>query len=217
MKIHKEGYVTIIIAFAFLIIINLLSYLLIPYLIIKVIVVFTSLLFFYLVLHFFRNPERNVLVNNKHIIAPSDGKLVVKEAVFENEFLKEDCIQLSIFMSPLNVHKQWYPVNGKIIYSKNHPGKYLVAWHPKSSTENERSTIVVETENSEKILFRQIAGAVARRICNYANEGLIINQKMEAGFIKFGSRIDVFIPKSATIKVNLNEIIIGGETILAEF
>ena len=149
MKIHKEGYVTIIIAFAFLIIINLLSYLLIPYLIIKVIVVFTSLLFFYLS-SFFRNPERNILVSNKHIIAPSDGKLVVKEAVFENEFLKEDCIQLSIFMSPLNVHKQWYPVNGKIIYSKNHPGKYLVAWHPKSSTENERSTIVVETENSKK-------------------------------------------------------------------
>ena len=217
MKIHKEGYVTIIIAFAFLIIINLLSYLLIPYLIIKVVLVLISLLFFYLILHFFREPERNVLVNNKHIIAPSDGKLVVNEVVFENEFLKEDCIQLSIFMSPLNVHKQWYPVNGKIIYSKYHPGKYLVAWHPKSSTENERSTIVVETENSEKILFRQIAGAVARRICNYAKEGQIINQKMEAGFIKFGSRIDVFVPKSATIKVNLNDIIIGGETILAEF
>ena len=157
------------------------------------------------------------MVSTKDIIAPSDGKLVVNEEVFENEFLKEDCVQLSIFMSPLNVHKQWYPVNGKIIYSKNHPGKYLVAWHPKSSIENERSTIVIETENSQKILFRQIAGAVARRICNYAKEGQSVDQNMEAGFIKFGSRIDVFIPKSATIKVNLNDLIIGGKTILAEF
>ncbi|MAJ05621.1 MAG: phosphatidylserine decarboxylase family protein [Crocinitomicaceae bacterium] len=217
MRIHKEGYTTIIIAIAFLTIINLISFKLIPFLLIHIFILLISLLFFYLILHFFRNPERKVLVSNKHIIAPSDGKLVVNEEVFENEFLKEDCVQLSIFMSPLNVHKQWYPVNGKIIYSKNHPGKYLVAWHPKSSIENERSTIVIETENSQKILFRQIAGAVARRICNYAKEGQKVDQNMEAGFIKFGSRIDVFIPKSAVIKVNLNDLIIGGKTILAEF
>ena len=217
MRIHKEGYTTIIIAIAFLTIINVISFKLIPFLLIHVFILLISLVFFYLILHFFRNPERKVLVSNKHIMAPSDGKLVVNEEVFENEFLKEDCVQLSIFMSPLNVHKQWYPVNGKIIYSKNHPGKYLVAWHPKSSTENERSTIVIETENSQKILFRQIAGAVARRICNYAKEGQTVDQNMEAGFIKFGSRIDVFIPKSATIKVNLNDLIIGGKTILAEF
>ena len=217
MRIHKEGYTTIIIAIAFLTIINVISFKLIPFLLIHVFILLISLIFFYLILHFFRNPERKVLVSNKHIMAPSDGKLVVNEEVFENEFLKEDCVQLSIFMSPLNVHKQWYPVNGKIIYSKNHPGKYLVAWHPKSSTENERSTIVIETENSQKILFRQIAGAVARRICNYAKEGQTVDQNMEAGFIKFGSRIDVFIPKSAKIKVNLNDLIIGGKTILAEF
>lgn len=217
MRIHKEGYTTIIIAIAFLTIINLISFKLIPFLLIHIFILLISLLFFYLILHFFRNPERKVLVSNKHIIAPSDGKLVVNEEVFENEFLKEDRVQLSIFMSPLNVHKQWYPVNGKIIYSKNHPGKYLVAWHPKSSIENERSTIVIETENSQKILFRQIAGAVARRICNYAKEGQTVDQNMEAGFIKFGSRIDVFIPKSAKIKVNLNDLIIGGKTILAEF
>jgi len=217
MRIHKEGYTTIIIAIAFLSIINVISFKLIPFLLINIFILLISLVFFYLILHFFRNPERKVLVSNKHIMAPSDGKLVVNEEVFENEFLKEDCVQLSIFMSPLNVHKQWYPVNGKIIYSKNHPGKYLVAWHPKSSTENERSTIVIETENSQKILFRQIAGAVARRICNYAKEGQTVDQNMEAGFIKFGSRIDVFIPKSATIKVNLNDLIIGGKTILAEF
>ena len=217
MRIHKEGYTTIIIEIAFLTIINVISFKLIPFLLIHVFILLISLVFFYLILHFFRNPERKVLVSNKDIMAPSDGKLVVNEEVFENEFLKEDCVQLSIFMSPLNVHKQWYPVNGKIIYSKNHPGKYLVAWHPKSSTENERSTIVIETENSQKILFRQIAGAVARRICNYAKEGQTVDQNMEAGFIKFGSRIDVFIPKSAKIKVNLNDLIIGGKTILAEF
>ena len=217
MRIHKEGYTTIIIAIAFLTIINVISFKLIPFLLIHVFILLISLVFFYLILHFFRNPERKVLVSNKDIMAPSDGKLVVNEEVFENEFLKEDCVQLSIFMSPLNVHKQWYPVNGKIIYSKNHPGKYLVAWHPKSSTENERSTIVIETENSQKILLRQIAGAVARRICNYAKEGQTVDQNMEAGFIKFGSRIDVFIPKSAKIKVNLNDLIIGGKTILAEF
>ena len=217
MRIHKEGYTTIIIAIVFLTIINVISFKLIPFLLIHVFILLISLVFFYLILHFFRNPERKVLVSNKHIMAPSDGKLVVNEEVFENEFLKEDCVQLSIFMSPLNVHKQWYPVNGKIIYSKNHPGKYLVAWHPKSSTENERSTIVIETENSQKILFRQIAGAEARRICNYAKEGQTVDQNMEAGFIKFGSRIDVFIPKSAKIKVNLNDLIIGGKTILAEF
>ena len=217
MRIHKEGYTTIIIAIAFLTIINVISFKLIPFLLIHVFILLISLVFFYLILHFFRNPERKVLVSNKDIMAPSDGKLVVNEEVFENEFLKEDCVQLSIFMSPLNVHKQWYPVNGKIIYSKNHPGKYLVAWHPKSSTENERSTIVIETENSQKILFRQIAGAVARRICNYAKEGQTVDQNMEAGFIKYGSRIDVFIPKSAKIKVNLNDLIIGGKTILAEF
>ena len=217
MRIHKEGYTTIIIAITFLTIINFISFKLIPFLLIYVFILLISLVFFCLILHFFRNPERKVLVSNKDIIAPSDGKLVVNEEVFENEFLKEDCVQLSIFMSPLNVHKQWYPVNGKIIYSKNHPGKYLVAWHPKSSIENERSTIVIETENSQKILFRQIAGAVARRICNYAKEGQTVDQNMEAGFIKFGSRIDVFIPKSAKIKVNLNDLIIGGKTILAEF
>ena len=217
MRIHKEGYTTIIIAIAFLTIINVISFKLIPFLLIHVFILLISLVFFYLILHFFRNPERKVLVSNKDIMAPSDGKLVVNEEVFENEYLKEACVQLSIFMSPLNVHKQWYPVNGKIIYSKNHPGKYLVAWHPKSSTENERSTIVIETENSQKILFRQIAGAVARRICNYAKEGQTVDQNMEAGFIKFGSRIDVFIPKSAKIKVNLNDLIIGGKTILAEF
>jgi phosphatidylserine decarboxylase len=216
MKIHKEGYPTILITFLLITLINFLSYYYAKLLIIQLPILLFSLVFFYLILHFFRNPIRDVEVNNKHIIAPSDGKLVVLEEVFENEFLKEDCTQLSIFMSPLNVHKQWYPVNGEVIYSKNHDGKYLVAWHPKSSTENERSTIVIQTEDNQKVLFRQIAGAVARRICNYSSKGDKVNQNMEAGFIKFGSRIDVFVPKGSEIKVSLNDIIIGGETILAE-
>ena len=216
MKIHKEGYPTILIALALIGLINFLSFNYLSYILIKISALLVSLIFFYLILHFFRNPTRDVKINNKHIIAPSDGKLVVVEEVFENEFLKEDCTQLSIFMSPLNVHKQWYPVNGEVIYSKNHDGKYLVAWHPKSSLENERSTIVIQTKENQKILFRQIAGAVARRICNYSSEGDKVDQNMEAGFIKFGSRIDVFIPKSSKIKVSLNDIIIGGETVLAE-
>ena len=216
MKIHKEGYPTILIALALIGLINFLSFNYLSYILIKISVLLVSLIFFYLILHFFRNPTRDVKINNKHIIAPSDGKLVVVEEVFENEFLKEDCTQLSIFMSPLNVHKQWYPVNGEVIYSKNHDGKYLVAWHPKSSSENERSTIAIQTKENQKILFRQIAGAVARRICNYSSKGDKVDQNMEAGFIKFGSRIDVFIPKSSKIKVSLNDIIIGGETVLAE-
>ena len=216
MKIHREGYATISIAIIFITSVNIINYVFIPYLIINMILLTISLIFFYLVLHFFRNPIREVKINNNHILAPSDGKLVVIEEVTENEFLNQKCTQLSIFMSPLNVHKQWYPSNGKIIYSKYHPGKYLVAWHPKSSTENERSTIVIETTEKHKILYRQIAGAVARRICNYAIEGNIIDQNMEAGFIKFGSRIDVYIPKSAKINVSINDIIVGGKTVLAE-
>ena len=216
MNIHREGYPTILITITIIGLINFLSFYYSTDIIILVTILLVSIIFFYLVLHFFRNPIRKVEVNNKHIIAPSDGKLVVLEEVFENEFLKEDCTQLSIFMSPLNVHKQWYPINGEVIYSKNHKGKYLVAWHPKSSTENERSTIVIQTEENQRILFRQIAGAVARRICNYSSKGDKVNQNMEAGFIKFGSRIDVFIPKGSKIKVSLDDIIIGGETILAE-
>ena len=216
MKIHREGYPTIILGFLFISLINWLTYTFVSLIYLNLFITIVSLVFFYLILHFFRNPIRNVLINDNHIIAPSDGKLVVIENVVENEFLNEDCTQLSIFMSPLNVHKQWYPSNGKVIYSKYHPGKYLVAWHPKSSTENERTTIVIETKQKNKILYRQIAGAVARRICNYAIEGKDVNQNMEAGFIKFGSRIDVYIPKKSKIKVSINDSIIGGETILAE-
>ena len=214
MKIHREGYATIAIVLIFLSLINSLAYYFNPIWIINIIISVISFVFFYFILHFFRNPERDIAINDKHILAPSDGKLVVIENVFEDEYLKEECTQLSIFMSPLNVHKQWYPTNGKVIYSQYHPGKYLVAWNPKSSTENERTSIVIES-NHHRILYRQIAGAVARRICNYAKQDDVVDQSLEAGFIKFGSRIDVLIPKSAEIKVKLDDTIVGGKTILA--
>ena len=214
MKIHREGYATIAIVLIFLSLINSLAYYFNPIWIINIIISVLSFVFFYFILHFFRNPERDIVINDKHILAPSDGKLVVIENVFEDEYLKEECTQLSIFMSPLNVHKQWYPTNGKVIYSQYHPGKYLVAWNPKSSTENERTSIVIQS-NNHRILYRQIAGAVARRICNYAKQDDVVDQSLEAGFIKFGSRIDVLIPKSAEIKVKLDDTIVGGKTILA--
>ncbi len=214
MKIHREGYATIAIVLIFLSLINSLAYYFNPIWIVNIIISVLSFVFFYLILHFFRNPERDITINDRHILAPSDGKLVVIENVFEDEYLKEECTQLSIFMSPLNVHKQWYPTNGKVIYSQYHPGKYLVAWNPKSSTENERTSIVIQS-NNHRILYRQIAGAVARRICNYAKQDDVVDQSLEAGFIKFGSRIDVLIPKSAEIKVKLDDTIVGGKTILA--
>ena len=215
MKLHKEGTKIIIYTVLLLSAINLTFFQFVDVPFLNYILLSISVVFLVLVLNFFRVPLRKVTINDKNILAPSDGKLVVIEQVQENEYLKEKCIQLSIFMSPLNVHKQWFPINGKVEYTKYHPGKYLVAWHPKSSTENERSTTVISSNNGTKILFRQIAGAVARRICNYANLGQTITQKDEAGFIKFGSRVDVFVPLNATIKVKIGEKIIGGQTILA--
>ena len=215
MRLHKEGTKIIIYTVLLLSAINLafFQFLDVPFL--NYTLLSISIVLLVLVLNFFKVPLRKVTINDKNILAPSDGKLVVIEQVQENEYLKEKCIQLSIFMSPLNVHKQWFPINGKVEYTKYHPGKYLVAWHPKSSTENERSTTVISSNNGTKILFRQIAGAVARRICNYANLGQTITQKDEAGFIKFGSRVDVFVPINATIKVKIGDKIIGGQTILA--
>ena len=215
MRLHKEGTKIIVYTVLLLSAINLafFQFLDVPFL--NYTLLSISVVLLVLVLNFFRVPLRKVTINDKNILAPSDGKLVVIEQVQEDEYLKENCIQLSIFMSPLNVHKQWFPINGKVEYTKYHPGKYLVAWHPKSSTENERSTTVISSNNGTKILFRQIAGAVARRICNYANLGQTITQKDEAGFIKFGSRVDVFVPINATIKVKIGDKIIGGQTILA--
>ena len=174
------------------------------------------LLGFYLsVLQFFRNPKRHTIINDAHIIAPVDGKVVVIEEVFEKEYFKENRIQVSIFMSPLNVHVTRYPIGGEIIFSKYHPGKYMVAWHPKSSEDNERTTVVISNKFSGEILYRQVAGALARRIVNYAEPQMQVIQGSDAGFIKFGSRVDVFLPLNANLKVNLGDKVKGGEQIIA--
>lgn len=174
------------------------------------------LVFFILILQFFRNPKRHTQHNDTHVIAPVDGKVVVIEEVEEPEYFKDKRLQVSIFMSPINVHVTRYPVGGKVVFSKYHPGKYLVAWHPKSSEENERTTVVVENQKIGKVLYRQIAGALARRIVNYAKKDMNVVQGNDAGFIKFGSRVDLFLPLDSKLKVNLDQKVKGGETIIAE-
>ena len=173
------------------------------------------LLFYIIILQFFRNPKRNTVLNDNAIIAPVDGKVVVIEEVFEKEYFKDKRLQISIFMSPLNVHVTRYPISGNINLSKHHPGKYLVAWHPKSSEENERTTIVVENNTIGEILYRQIAGALAKRIVNYAKPNQKVIQGSDAGFIKFGSRVDLFLPLNAEINVKLNDKVKGGEQVIA--
>ncbi len=175
----------------------------------------TLLMCYILILQFFRNPKRNTVLNDHHIIAPVDGKVVVIEEIFEKEYFKEKRIQVSIFMSPINVHVTRYPISGNINFSKYHPGKYLVAWHPKSSEENERTTIVVENKIFGEVLYRQIAGAMAKRIVNYAKVNEKAIQGDDAGFIKFGSRVDLFLPLNTTINVKLNDKVKGGEQIIA--
>lgn len=175
------------------------------------------LLLFVLILQFFRNPKRRTVEHSNQIIAPVDGKVVVIEEVIEHEYFKDKRRQVSIFMSPINVHVTRYPVSGKVVFSKYHPGKYLVAWHPKSSEENERTTVVVENNTIGKILYRQIAGAMARRIVNYAVENENVIQGKDAGFIKFGSRVDLFLPLDMEVNVSLKDKAIGGETVIAEY
>ena len=216
MTIHKEGKNSILIGTA---IAAIFIYLIQEYMpnlfIISAILNLIIATLLFLVVFFFRIPKRDFTFNENAIIAPADGKVVVIEEVFENECLKTKCRQISIFMSPVNVHVNRYPVSGTVKFAKYHPGKFLVAWHPKSSTENERTTVVVETEKGEQILFRQIAGALARRIKCYARPNMIANQTNEFGFIKFGSRVDVFIPLDYKVNVTLGEKTQGGTTVIA--
>ena len=217
MKIHNEGFKIITLFFLLLAGIDFVLIYFIPIVWIWSILVGASVIFVYLIVSFFRVPKRAVTIDGNKILAPSDGKVVVIEEVQETEYLNDKYTQISIFMSPLNVHCQWYPINGIVKYFKYHPGKYLVAWHPKSSTENERTTIVVEDKEGRQILFRQIAGAVARRIVYFGKEGEEARQDKEAGFIKFGSRIDVFIPLKSSINVKIGENVVGSQTVLATF
>jgi len=212
---HKEGFRIILIAAIILVSSLLLIDNFISNYWLQKSLMIIFLIFFILILQFFRDPKRNTELNDHHIIAPADGKVVVIEEVQENEYFKGKRRQISIFMSPLNVHVTRYPISGKVAYSKYHPGKYLVAWHPKSSEENERTTIVIHNKSLGDILYRQIAGAVARRIVNYAKTERQVIQGEDAGFIKFGSRIDIFVPLDMTIKVSLDQKTRGGETIIA--
>ena len=174
------------------------------------------LIFLILILQFFRNPSRKTVLNDNHVLSPVDGKVVVIEEVFEKEYFKDKRLQVSVFMSPLNVHVTRYPIGGKVAFSKYHPGKYLVAWHPKSSEENERTTVVVENKIYGKVLYRQIAGALAKRIVNYAKENDDATQGADSGFIKFGSRVDLYLPLDTQIQVELNQKVKGGESIIAQ-
>ena len=213
---HKEGGKIILIATSATVILFLVSHKFaspsIPWLE-KAIQVITLILLL-LILQFFRNPNRKITPNDKVVLAPVDGKVVVIEEVFEGEYFKDNRLQVSIFMSPINVHVTRYAVSGKIKYSKYHPGKYLVAWHPKASTENERTSVVIESKEFGEILYRQIAGALAKRIVNYAVEGTEVRQGDDAGFIKFGSRVDMYFPLGTKIDVKLQQNAIGNQTII---
>lgn len=216
--IHREGYGIILGTLLVLAALNLiLIYWVHPPKVISWIVLIVSLIILSLIVQFFRNPSRNTVLNPTHIIAPADGKVVVIEEVEEKEYFKGKRIQVSIFMSPLNVHVNRNPISGNVEYAKYHPGEYLVAWHSKSSELNERTTMVIKDTAGHEVLFRQIAGAVARRIKYYIQAGQKVEQGKEMGFIKFGSRIDVFLPVGTKVNVKLGEKTVGGETVLAEF
>ena len=216
MTIHKEGYSSIALCILFIFILNAIVQYLLPDLNwLHWIIYILSFTLFFIILQFFRSPNIHVQKNESQIICPADGKVVVIEETDETEFLKDKRIQISVFMSPINVHVNRNPVSGKVIFSKYHPGKFLVAWHPKSSTENERTTVVVENSDGVSVLFRQIAGALARRIVCYSKEGDEIIQGEQFGFIKFGSRVDVFLPLGTEVNVELNQVVQGGVTVLA--
>jgi phosphatidylserine decarboxylase len=213
---HKEGFKIIIAAFLITLMMALSAEYLIDLVYVKKAIQIFALLLLLLVLQFFRNPKRNTPKNDKYVIAPVDGKVVVIEEVFEKEYFKDTRLQVSIFMSPIDVHVTRYAIGGKVVFSKYHPGKFLVAWHPKSSEENERTTVVLENKSVGQVLYRQIAGALAKRIVNYAETGMEVIQGEDAGFIKFGSRVDLFLPIGTKINIELNQVVKGGIDYIAE-
>ena len=213
---HKEGHKIILITFVFVVLFVLLVDTFINTSWLQSALQIGLILVLILILQFFRNPKRKTELNDNQVLAPVDGKVVVIEEVFENEYFNDKRLQISVFMSPINVHVTRYPIGGNVVFSKYHPGKYLMAWHPKSSEENERTTVVVENQTYGKVLYRQIAGAMARRIVNYAKLNDKITQGEDSGFIKFGSRVDIFLPLDTTIKVKLNQKVRGGESVIAE-
>jgi phosphatidylserine decarboxylase len=217
MTFHKEGYTSLAICILFIFVLNALIQFYFPELhALKWFIYILSFLLFVIIVQFFRSPNISIAKDEKTVLCPADGKVVVIEEADETEYLKDRRIQLSVFMSPINVHVNRNPISGIVKYFKYHPGKYLVAWHPKSSTENERTTVVTENKAGVPVLFRQIAGALARRIVWYVKEGDVVEQGDQFGFIKFGSRVDLFLPLGSTIKVNIGDVVKGGRTVLAE-
>ncbi|MEZ4778378.1 MAG: phosphatidylserine decarboxylase family protein [Flavobacteriaceae bacterium] len=212
---HKEGHKIILFTFILVAAVCVLAKRFVSTDWIQYLIFGVTIVFLVLILQFFRNPKRPIQLNENQVLSPVDGKVVVIEEVFEKEYFNEKRLQISVFMSPLNVHVTRYPVGGNVVFSKYHPGKYLVAWHPKASEENERTTVVVKNSIFGEVLHRQIAGALAKRIVNYAEEGQAAPQASESGFIKFGSRVDVFLPLSAKVEVSLNQKVTGGISVLA--
>ena len=213
---HKEGFSLIILFFVVITTdVIMLEVLLDDSSYLKLILQTLSLIIFVFILWFFRNPKRDIIKNTELILSPADGKIISINEVYEQEYFKEKKIQISIFLSPLDIHVNRYPVSGKILYSKYHKGKYLVAWHPKSSEKNERTTVVIENKIFGKIMYRKIAGAVARRIVNYAKVDTYVEQGDDSGFIKFGSRVDIFLSKDCELKVNVGDRVKGGITVIA--
>lgn len=215
LHFHKEGAKIILVACIIVVAIVIGAGEFIENLWIQKPIQLVALFFLIMILQFFRNPNRAIIANDNYITAPVDGKVVVIEEVFEPEYFKDKRLQVSIFMSPINVHVTRFAASGRINFSKYHPGKYLVAWHPKASTENERTTVVIDTPVFGEILYRQIAGALARRIVNYAEQGMQVVQGEDAGFIKFGSRVDIYLPIGTKLNVKLNEVAKGNKTIIA--
>ena len=218
MTIHREGYPSIAIGALTFAVVNLISFYFISahsaWLSGLIFLVTLGLLLF--LISFFRIPRRNLSAGDDLIICPADGKVVVIEEVFDEEYFKAKRLQISIFMSPANVHQNRNPIGGEVVYNQYHKGKYLVAWHPKSSTENERHTVVIRNPHGD-LLVKQIAGALARRIVNYLHVGQKVEQSAEMGFIKFGSRVDVLLPPGVSVQVQLNQVVQGGVTVLAKW
>lgn len=217
MKFHKEGYTSLAIVVLFIFIINAIAHYYDAGPTVKWIIYIISAFLFITIVQFFRSPKKVISIDEDVVLCPADGKVVVIEETEETEYLKDRRIQVSIFMSPINVHVNRNPISGVVSFFKYHPGKFLVAWHPKSSTDNERTTVVVKNKSGVEVLFRQIAGAMARRIVWYVKEGQEVKQGEEFGFIKFGSRVDLFLPLDAKVNVNIGDKVTGGKTVIARF
>jgi len=213
---HKEGHKILAIGLIIIIVINLIVDRLEVSQSFQYLVFGISILIYLLIAQFFRNPKRDIKASNHHILAPVDGKVVAIEEVFVKEFFNEKRLKISIFMSPLNIHVTRYPISGKIVYNNYHKGKFLVAWHPKSSSDNEQTSVIIRTDNFGDVMYKQIAGALARRIINYAQLDQQVQQGFDSGFIKFGSRVDVLLPLYAKKAVKINDKVKGAQTIIAK-